>query len=290
MTGWLIVGGNGGVGRGSTEDVAGERLRVARVSRRAMLQTAGLGVASLLGAQAAGDRMRRQGSALARVRGEAATVADGSGATSLRVLWRARTDEKVMALTFDDGPGRELTPALLDALREEKVRATFCLVGSRAFEERDLVRRQMRDGHDLANHTWTHADLALQSYDDLKVELERTDQLLYELTGRKPGVIRPPYGHVSGALLQHAAMAGQGLLLWDVRLRESELDTAGNVEHVTDHLRPGCILLGHDFGLPDRVIGTRAIPEIIRRAKAQGYRFVTASEMFEIDAAGSPQG
>jgi peptidoglycan/xylan/chitin deacetylase (PgdA/CDA1 family) len=254
-----------------------------------LLRTAGLGVAGLFGARLAGDRMRRQGTALASVRGKATSMAKGSGATSLRVLWRARTEEKVMALTFDDGPGRELTAPLLDALREEKVRATFCLVGRQAFEERDLVRRQMRDGHDLVNHTWTHANLALLDYDDLKVEMERTDQLLYELTGRNPGMIRPPYGHVSGALLQHAAMAGQGLLLWDVQLRETRLDTAGNVDHVIDHLRPGCIVLGHDHGREDRVIGTRAIPEIIRRAKAEGYRFVTASEMFEIDAAARPQ-
>ncbi len=229
--------------------------------------------------------MHHRDVAAARDRGLAATYAERSTSGALQVLWRADTQRKVMALTFDDGPGEELTPRLLDALREAKVRATFLLVGSRARAHPDLVRTQVRDGHELGNHSWSHADLGLLSFDELRADLERTDDVLADLTGRRPAVIRPPFGRVNGALLQHAAMSDQQILMWDLRLREGDLDTPGNVTWVTDNLRPGVILLGHDAGSDNRYIGVDAVPGIIRAAKERGYEFLTASEMFEVDRA-----
>ncbi len=257
--------------------------------RRSVLRAAGAGLAGVLGvgvAGAAAGGVHYRDVAAARRRGDASTIAPMTSATSLNVLWRANTDRKVMALTFDDGPGDKLTAPLLDALREARVRATFALVGERAAERAGLVREQVAGGHELVNHSWSHADLSRLAYDDVARELERTDDLLHQLTGRRPTVIRPPWGRVSGALLQHAAQAGQRIVLWDVRLRESELDTRGNAEHVLSHLRPGTVLLAHDAGLANRYIGIAAIPEIIRGAKAKGYEFLTASEMFDVDAAG----
>lgn len=214
-----------------------------------------------------------------------ASVAASSTARSVRVLWRAETDRKVMALTFDDGPGDKLTRPLLDALREERVPATFSLVGREATTRRNIVEQQLTDGHELVNHTWSHADLCLLPLDELSRELERTDQLLYELSGKRPRFIRPPFGRVSGALLQHAAVNGQDLLLWDVRFDEAKFDSAGNVTYVQSKMGPGSILLGHDAGRADRYIGTQAVPGLIREAKARGYQFVTASVMAELDAA-----
>ena len=222
--------------------------------------------------------------ASARSRADGATIAEHSSARSVRVLWRAETDRKVMALTFDDGPGDQLTRPLLDVLRAEKVRATFCIVGQEASRRRDIVKQQVADGHELANHSWSHPDLSLLVPDDLARELKRTDQLLQELTGRQPRFIRPPFGRVSGALLQHAAVNGQDVLMWDVRFREAGLDSAGNVAHVLSTMGPGTIVLGHDAGRGDRHIGTQAVPGLIREARARGYEFVTATRMAELDA------
>ncbi len=244
---------------------------------------AGVGLVGVGGASAAANTTRGQDIAAARGRGDGATVAQLSSATSLRVLWRANTVTKVMALTFDDGPGSRLTAPLLEVLREERVRATFSLVGKRAHQYQDLVRAEMRSGHELANHSWSHADLSLLTYDGLKPELERTDQLLYELSGRRPAVIRPPYGRLNGGLLQYAARADQGILLWDLRFQESALDSAGNAAYVLDQMRPGSVLLGHDAGSANRYVGTQAVPAIIKEAKQRGYTFLTASEMFEVD-------
>ncbi|MGQ0467267.1 MAG: polysaccharide deacetylase family protein [Sporichthyaceae bacterium] len=251
-------------------------------SRRTFLRAGGAGLAfGAVGLGGAGAARYRDVAA-ARERGLAATFAERSSATGLQVLWRADTTRKVAALTFDDGPGEELTPGLLDVLRDVGVRATFLLVGSRAKERSDLVRRQVREGHEIGNHSWSHADLSLLEFDAVRRELTRTDDLLEELTGRRPVVVRPPFGRINGALLQHVAMARQHLLLWDVRLREGDLDTAGNVAWVGENLRPGTIVLCHDAGSDNRVIGIRAIPGIVATARERGFEFVTASEMVEL--------
>jgi peptidoglycan/xylan/chitin deacetylase (PgdA/CDA1 family) len=254
--------------------------------RRSVLRAAGAGVAGLLGLGAAGDGVHLRDRAAARRRGDAATIAPQTAATGLQVLWRAETNRKVMALTFDDGPGDTLTGPLLDVLREARVRATFFVVGSRAQEHPELVRRQARDGHEVANHSWSHRDLSGLDYADVAWELERTDQVLADLTGVRPTVIRPPWGRINGAVLQHAAQVGQRILLWDIRFRESELDTAGNAAYVLDRIRPGTVLLSHDAGLANRWIGIKAIPAVIAGARARGYEFVTAGELFALHAAG----
>lgn len=252
-------------------------------SRRTFLRAGGSVLA--LGAVGAGGAggMHHRDVADARDRGLAATHAERSTTGALQVLWRADTERKVMALTFDDGPGEQLTPRLLEMLREARVRATFLLVGSRARERPDLVRAQHDGGHEVGNHSWSHRDLSLLDFAELRRDLERTDAQLSDLTGRRPTVIRPPFGRVNGALLQHAAMADQRILLWDLRLREGDLDTPGNIGWVTENLRPGMILLGHDAGSANRYIGVDAVPGIIKAAKERGYEFLTASEMFEAD-------
>lgn len=250
--------------------------------RRSVLRAAGAGVAGLIGLGATGDGVHYRDIAAARRRGDAATVAPMSTADGLQLLWRARTDRKVMALTFDDGPGDEFTPELLDVLRAARVRATFFLVGSRAQRRRDLVLDQVRDGHEIANHSWSHADLSALDYPDVVRQLERTDELLAEVTGARPTVLRPPWGRINGAVLQHAAQTGQRILLWDLRFHESELPAAGNAAFVVDRIRPGTVLLAHDAGRAYRRIGMAAIPAVIEGARELGYEFVTASELFAL--------
>lgn len=258
-------------------------------SRRRFLQGAGTAVTAAAGASAGVAATRYEGTAAGRSRADSATSATSTRATSLRVLWRADTTEKVVALTFDDGPGDELTPGLLDALAEARVRATFCVVGRQVRRRPDLLRAQVRAGHEIANHTWSHADLGLLQPDGVTRELDRTNDLLHRLTGRAPAMIRPPYGRTNGAVLQYAARSGQPLLLWDVRFRDDELDTAGNARHVLGALRPGSVVLAHDAGRAHRHVGIGAVPAVVRGALARGFSFVTASEMLDLDREGLPR-
>lgn len=206
--------------------------------------------------------------------------------TSARVLWRADTDERVLALTFDDGPTLPWTREYLDILAEAGVRGTFNVVGGNAVAHVDLLRRDLAAGHELCNHTYTHIDLGRADERHIREELERTDEALRRLTGVRPSILRPPYGHLSALALRCAADMGYDVALWDVKLYEKALDPAGNTRHVLDTIGPGSVLLAHDAGGPQRGVGVAALPGIIGEAKARGYRFVTVSELLALDRGG----
>jgi peptidoglycan/xylan/chitin deacetylase (PgdA/CDA1 family) len=208
--------------------------------------------------------------------------------TSTRLLWRARTEQRVAALTFDDGPDPRFTEPLLDVLEREQVRATFFVCGAQAERHPDLVRRQADAGHEVGNHTWGHTDLAMLDHQAARRELTRTTEVVTALTGSTPSVLRPPWGRISGTAMQVAAEMSMDVMVWDVRLLDKERDEAGNVEHVLEHLAPGMVLLGHDAGAATRAVGLAAMPEVIRRVKERGFRFVTASEMLALDETVAP--
>ncbi len=272
---------SGGTTSASEPSRTGEASSTA-VSRRALLAGAGLGLAGLGTAGGVGATRYRD-VASDRGRADAAGVSEGSRSTSVRVLWRAETDRKVMALTFDDGPGDNLTAGLLDVLRDKDVRVSFCVVGRNVQQHRDLIAREVAGRHELLNHSWDHADLSRLDYAGVAAQLERTDTLLAELTGAPPALIRPPFGRISGQVLQHAAESRRSVLMWSIRFHEADRDSAANVSDVMAALRPGLIVLGHDVGPANRAVGIAAVPGIIDAARAKGYEFVTASEMLTLD-------
>ena len=255
-------------------------------SRRSVLSFgAGLMVA---GAGIGGGVATVRKTATERRLADTATVSEMSESFSSRVLWRANTDRKVLALTFDDGPGDVLTEPLLEHLREAKVPATFCLVGKAAYVRRELVKTQVKAGHELVNHSWSHADLSQLDDAQLHRELDRTDELINDITGRTPGMVRPPYGRINGALLQRVAETGRDVLMWDVRFHEADRDAAANTRDIITALHPGMIVLGHDAGSQNRKVGIAAVPGVIREAKDRGYTFITASEMLQLDREAGP--
>ena len=99
-----------------------------------------------------------------------------------------------MALTFDDGPDWRYTYPILDILKREKVRATFFLVGRMAEQRPDLVLRMVREGHVVANHSWNHPNLTRLDSRRMSEEVDRTNRLISEITGRSPKLFRAPYG------------------------------------------------------------------------------------------------
>jgi peptidoglycan/xylan/chitin deacetylase (PgdA/CDA1 family) len=198
-----------------------------------------------------------------------------------RIIWKVDTDEKLLALTFDDGPKPENTLAVLDVLEAKKVRATFNLVGSRALAYPDLVRRELAGKHEIGNHTWSHGDLAFLSRRDTEAQLRRADEAIERVTGRRPSIFRPPKGHLTGTALASATRLGYDVVLWSLQLHETAFDAAGNARYVADNVTPGTILLAHDVGNPSRRVGLSALPLLIDQLRDRGYSFVTTSELLE---------
>ncbi|MCW3820805.1 polysaccharide deacetylase family protein [Micromonospora sp. DR5-3] len=202
----------------------------------------------------------------------------GSGA--VEVVWGVRTTERLIALTFDDGPLPQWTPMVLDTLEKYAVPATFFLVGVRAREHAALVRGRL-GRHEVGNHSWAHHDLARMdahtAYDDLR----RSHEAIVQATGVAPRLIRPPWGHLGGAVLHAAARLDYRLVLWTLQMVEGEFpnDPAGHARRIVADVQPGTILLGHDVGTQRRLVALRGLPDMINGLRARGYTFVTVSQL-----------
>jgi len=252
------------------------------VVRGAALAAAGAGVGAAAFAELADVTDRNL-----PIRGGAAgaTVASRQrhpGAGQVLVTWEVLTDRKLVALTFDDGPRPEWTPMVLDTLRRHGVPATFFMVGRRVRKYADVLRGRL-DRHEVANHTWDHVDLARQDAERAHDDLVRAHEAIEEVTGQRPRLLRPPYGHLGGGAMLAAAELGYEVVLWSLQMLESDFpgDPAGHARHIVERVTPGAILLAHDIGASDRLVALRGLPDMIAGLRGRGYEFVTVSRLLE---------
>ncbi|WP_194293622.1 polysaccharide deacetylase family protein [Actinomadura macrotermitis] len=196
------------------------------------------------------------------------------------IIWSVNTAERLVALTFDDGPLPRWTPLALDALEEARVRATFFVVGSRLERHAaGLGARLAR--HELGNHTWGHDDLSRLGRTAGYRTVHRTHVAITRLTGKEPRLLRPPWGRLGGTTVHVAAQHGYDIALWSLLVQDSRLarDPRALVEGVVDNARPGTVLLAHDVGRPSRLEAIRRLPEMIAGLRRRGFEFVTVSEL-----------
>ena len=191
------------------------------------------------------------------------------------------TGEKLMALTFDDGPDPEWTPAVLDALARHGMRATFFLVGERAERHPALVARIRAEGHETGSHGWDHASLPEIPPAALGAQLARTRAVL----GPEARLLRPPYGHQTPATWRRARAEGYQVVMWNAAAGDWRADDGATLAgRVLDAAGPGAIVLLHDslytFEQPefrDRRPTIAALAILAERLS--GWRFVTVSEL-----------
>ncbi|SDK02820.1 polysaccharide deacetylase family protein [Streptomyces indicus] len=204
------------------------------------------------------------------VRADAAADAKGQfGAVDCR-------EAKCIALTFDAGPGKD-TPELLDTLKREKVPATFFLLGKNHVKKYpDVVKRLADEGHEVANHTWTHGILTDLSKDEIRAELDRTQQAVKDITGKEPTLMRPPQGRTDEKVTQVCKELGLSQVLWSVTAKDYSTTDSKLIERrVLDQADRDGIILLHD--IYDGTVP--AVPGIIKSLKAQGYTFVTVPQL-----------
>ncbi|MFI2368383.1 polysaccharide deacetylase family protein [Streptomyces sp. NPDC018833] len=183
---------------------------------------------------------------------------------------------KCIALTFDAGPGKD-TPRLLDILKKEKVHATFFLLGkNHVLKHPDVVRRLAAEGHEVANHTWTHRRLDELSKDEIRDELGRTQDAIADITGTKPTLMRPPQGRVNDDVTAVSKELGLSQILWSATAKDySTTDSALIEKRILDQAGRDGIILLHD--IYDGTVP--AVPGIIAELKKRGYTFVTVPEL-----------
>jgi peptidoglycan/xylan/chitin deacetylase (PgdA/CDA1 family) len=220
-----------------------------------------------------------------------ATVAMGVGMRQLarsrtvqlfgRLVPRIDTTAPAVALTFDDGPTAARVDEILDALATRRIRATFFVNGVELAATPEAGRRLVAAGHELGNHTYSHARMVFRSPGFIRDEVERTDSLIR--SSGQPGAIyfRPPFCYKLVGLPWFLARTGRTTVTWDVE-PDSYPDVAASapaiVGHVLERVRPGSIILLHIWH-DSRHTSRAAIPMIVDGLQAKGYRFVTVSEL-----------
>lgn len=190
------------------------------------------------------------------------------------------TNTRVVGLSFDDGPDPRWTPAVLDALRTDGARATFFVTGSAARAHPDLVRRMAAEGHEVANHTDSHSLVEGRQPPAVAAELGATSEAIVAAGVDAAPYFRPPKGRYDEATVRVAADAGLRVVGWTICLeRWLGRGAALRVDGVVRRVRPGGILVAHDGGVPDRTATVAAVPLVLGRLRAAGYRVVPVGEL-----------
>ena len=181
----------------------------------------------------------------------------------------------LVAITFDDGPGPH-TEKLLDGLKDTDAKVTFFIVGNRLEEYPEPMIRAYKDGHEIASHSWDHADLTKLSAAEIDENLQKVEDKVYELLGGNIGTlnVRPPKGFVDEQTL---SAIDAPIILWNVDTGDWQSRNAESVkQHIIDHAQDGAIILLHDL-YESSVDGALAA---IEELEEQGYTFVTVNELF----------
>lgn len=198
------------------------------------------------------------------------------------MIWEVATDQKVIALTFDDGPDPAETAQILDVLRKYEAKCTFFAIGKRLEAYPDIARRVVREGHELANHTYNHIYFKPPiSKKQVAEELVLTENEIVKITGRHSRLFRPPGGMYDEALVEVSNALGLKPVLWSWHQDTRDWNRPGVwsiSQRVIRNARSGDIVLFHDhvYGQSQTKDAlTIILPELTR----QGYRFVTVSEL-----------
>ena len=222
---------------------------------------------------AAGADSQKQKADIAEGQGNTDSTDSVNGQEESDVAGRGDMSIKKVALTFDDGPHPRYTDQLLEGLRERDVRVTFFVLGQCAELYPDLIREMAQDGHLIGNHTYSHVQLTGGNGQQFTEELQKTDAIIYELTGEHTEFVRPPYGAWDKRYEESLNMIQ---VLWTVDPLDWCCADAGTViSRVLDKADEDCIILLHDV----YASSVEAALAIIDELSARGYEFVTVDEI-----------
>lgn len=194
---------------------------------------------------------------------------------------RVDTNDKVIALTFDDGPSKRYTDQVLAILAAEQVTATFFVTGKETMQNLPQARQLLATGHQLGNHSYSHPRMLLMSPTAVASEIEQTDAAIRSAGYQGDILFRPPYGKKLLVLPWYLAKHNRTTIMWDLE-PEKDPKVASDAQtmaaYVINNAKPGSIILLHVM-YQSRQASREALPLIIQGLKQKGYRFVTVSEL-----------
>lgn len=201
------------------------------------------------------------------------------------IVPRVETSQKVVALTFDDGPTVEGTAEVLSILKQENIKATFFLIGAEIEKNPEQVKQIIAVGHEIGNHSYTHERMVFKTPSFIQHEIDATDRLIREAGYTGEIHFRSPFGKKFLLLPYYLSKRGKKNIMWDVE-PETYPEIDGNAEKITDyvlgHTKPGSIILLHVM-YPTRKESMKAVSGIIKGLKEQGFEFKTVSELLAIN-------
>ena len=212
---------------------------------------------------------------------EAAAATSAPASKPQITFSQCHVDGPYVAMTFDDGPHASNTPRLLDMLKQRNIKATFFVVGQCAAEYPAIMKRIVAEGHEVANHSWSHPLLSKMGEGSVTEQLQKTHDAIVNTTGVAPKLMRPPYG---GFTANQRAWAngkwGYKIILWDVDPLDWKVRNAERVKgEILHHTVAGSIILSHDIHKST----VDAMPDTLDGLTGRGFKFVTVSELLAMD-------
>ncbi|MDD5006100.1 MAG: polysaccharide deacetylase family protein [Candidatus Omnitrophica bacterium] len=203
-------------------------------------------------------------------------------------VFRVNRVEKVVALTFDDGPSQVWTPKILDELKKAHIKATFFMLGEHVAKYPEIARRVAQERHEIGNHTYDHHVLLYYSFGELENEIKDTEQIIKKVTGKTTRYFRPPKAWLTVKERKKIEGLGYRVVLWSLNSKDwVTFDDKYIVKYILKNIRPGDIILFHDSGGVfsteggDRDETVRTIPLLVDELTKKGYRFVTLTELLD---------
>lgn len=190
------------------------------------------------------------------------------------------TNDKVVALTFDDGPTKN-TDAILSLLDDYQVKATFFLIGKDLEGQPEEARKIAEAGHQIGNHTYSHKRMVLKSPAFIKHEIEKTDDLIADIGYTESIVVRPPYGKKLIGFPYYLNKHKRETITWNLEPDTFFTQTDEKVRYVKENIRPGSIILMHPM-YDSTGNELMAIEEILQTLMDEGFTFVTINELLTI--------
>ncbi|MCY0893763.1 MAG: polysaccharide deacetylase family protein [Acidibacillus sp.] len=185
----------------------------------------------------------------------------------------AKTQVKPLYVTFDDGPSLQYTPPILNILRKEHCKATFFILGYRALECPPIIRREIREGHQIGSHGYDHQNLALANAATIQEQIRKADDAIIRAGGIRPLYYRPPYGALDSQKNAIIQQCGHPIKRWDVDSLDWKATTKESIISLVEkQVKPGSVILFHD-GITQSQFTALALPIIIRDLRKQGFVF-----------------